>query len=200
MKGQHGLFLGLVSGFVGVLLFAASHTALAQGNFARLVISGGGLAEPVESTEPALLGFWSFSDFPTMQVAPPTVAGEGYAIERHSGHGPSAWDRLRYYPNASGVGGYLFYEGLLNGASRYDGQWYLVSAAGDAALRRILAEQTASGHALPEPYFLITVIGLLTLAVLAVELYIRFKQHAPLTPRYSYPSTAKTLNPWLPAQ
>lgn len=148
---------------LSILLFMPSPKIFAKGNFERIEVRGGGLARPVEIAEPALLGFFSFSEFYKMEIDPPQVSGEGYEILRYEGQGPSAWDHLRYYPNAKGTGGYVFYEGLLNGASEYDGKWYVASQAGDAAFRRVLANQAAGPSSTINFYLLVTVLVLVAL-------------------------------------
>ena len=121
-----------------LLFFAPS--ALAKGNFSKIVISGGHLTSDIEVTDPALLGFFSLSDFPNARVNEPLNVSQVYVISRggEENHAFKAWDRLLYYPNSNGPGGYIYYEGLLNGWSEYDGKWYIASTEGDAALRRLL--------------------------------------------------------------
>jgi len=61
------------------------------------------------------------------------------------------FDRLTYYPSASGERSSIFYEGLRisGGWSEYDGKWFYVTKAGDAAMRRLLKQLGAAPATLP---------------------------------------------------
>ncbi|MCZ2099888.1 MAG: hypothetical protein LC121_27220, partial [Anaerolineae bacterium] len=50
-----------------------------------------------------------------------------------------AFDAVRYYPNPDGGRGYVNYLGIINGSSEYDGKWFRANAAGEAALRAVIA-------------------------------------------------------------
>jgi len=54
---------------------------------------------------------------------------------------------LHYYPQSGGSGGYVYYDGLLNGSSEYDGNWFTASPEGDAAFRSLLTAQEATARA-----------------------------------------------------
>ncbi|MBL8098468.1 MAG: hypothetical protein JNK81_04765 [Anaerolineales bacterium] len=130
----------------GMLLYS-SRLATAKGNFVKITISGGQFTSEIDVTDPSLLGFFSFSDFPNARTQPPNNVGESFVITRYDGQNKDgtfhAWDMLHYYPNNSGSGGYVFYDGLINGLSEYDKQWYIASPEGDAAFRKILANQNS---------------------------------------------------------
>jgi len=101
----------------------ASITALAKGGFSFISIAGPGLKEPVRLTDPALTtDFFAFADFYQDKAKAPTDPGEGYEITRHyvDGTREILFDRLHYYPEA----GFVFYDGIENGESEYDGEWY----------------------------------------------------------------------------
>ena len=111
-----------------------------------LLSAGGNLGTEIEVTDTELFGFFSLSEFPTARIDKPEEPGKGFTILR-GGKNQGVFvpfDRLQYYPNLTGSGGFVFYEGLVNdeglisGWSEYDGQWYLASSVGDATLRRIL--------------------------------------------------------------
>jgi hypothetical protein len=115
----------------------ASITALAKGGFSFISIAGPGLKEPVRLTDPALTtDFFAFADFYQDKAKAPTDPGEGYEITRHyvDGGREIIFDRLHYYPGT----GFVFYDGLENGESEYDGEWYTaqpgIKTAFEAAL------------------------------------------------------------------
>lgn len=137
---------------VGAVIFGAlfmlPHVALAKGPFGRVMISGGQPPFEIATTDPALLAFFSFSEFHTSHIPAPQVAEPGYVVTRGwirvSGEF-EAVDRLRYYPSTTpGQRGYVFYEGLINGGSEYDQRWYWASTNGDEAMRRLIDSQQTS--------------------------------------------------------
>jgi len=140
-KGHQVVVAISVASFIIGMLLVSNQVAMAKGNFAKIVISGGRLTSEIEVTDPSLLGFFSFSDFPNAHAQKPKVSG-GYVITRYGQNDDGtfrAWDRLHYYPTATGSGGYVFYDGLINGQSEYDREWYTASPEGEMAFRRILA-------------------------------------------------------------
>jgi hypothetical protein len=124
-----------------LLLFFAP-PVFAKGNFSKIVVSGGSLTSDLVVTDPALMGFFSFSNFPDARTGKPQDINidDGYIVSRGGEENGvfEVWDRLAYYPNTDGAGGYIYYEGLVNGSSEYDGKWYIASIAGDVAMRRLL--------------------------------------------------------------
>jgi hypothetical protein len=52
----------------------------------------------------------------------PVNPGIGYEITRYyvEGSRESAFDKLHYYPET----GFVYYDGIVNGSSEYDGKWY----------------------------------------------------------------------------
>ena len=66
----------------------------------------------------------------------------------------------------------MFYDGIWNGYSEYDGKWFRASASGDAAFKLLLAERgvalaaslPATGGASPDWPVLLGVIAALILA------------------------------------
>src|SRR6185369_2409145 len=121
--------------------------------FGLVVISGGGLAADIEVTDRHLLDFGSFNDFSQSLIEAPADPGTGYIISRgwpNDAFTPFApWDRLRYYPGAAGQPGYVFYEGLVNGSSEYDGHWYRASANAEQYLLPLLAAQQRAASPAP---------------------------------------------------
>jgi hypothetical protein len=127
-----------------LMLLAFPRAASAKGPFGLVIISGGGLAADIEVTDRHLLDFFSFSDFYESRIEAPSAPGLGYVVSRGSTSGSGtfvAWDRLRYYPGADGQPGYVYYEGLVNGSSEYDGHWYRASANAEQYMLPLLAGQ-----------------------------------------------------------
>jgi hypothetical protein len=59
---------------------------------------------------------------------------------------------MHYYPSNTDTGGYVFYDGLIDGSSEYDGKWYIASTEGDLAFRRILATNNSTQKTLAQSY------------------------------------------------
>ncbi len=173
MKNYHKLTAAVMVLAIGIVLLS-SNPAMAKGTFAKLVISGGRLTSGIEVTDPALLGFMSLSDFSRAKTQRPDSVGDGYIVTRFEQDNAGvfiAWDRLRYYPNSSGSGGSIFYEGLINGASEYDQQWYLASPEADAAMRQVLATSTSNSPAPAQsilPFVVLATLMMAAILVLAV--------------------------------
>lgn len=128
---------------LSVWLAPAVHPALAKGPFAKIVISGPGLAEVATITDDRFmqaLSLGMFEDFHTSLQAP--ARGEGYELARYyqSDNGTfEVFDRLTYYPNPSGGRAYIFYNGLEgNGWSEYDGHWFYAKPNGEVAMQDLL--------------------------------------------------------------
>ncbi|HEU4325056.1 MAG TPA: hypothetical protein VFS21_18085 [Roseiflexaceae bacterium] len=141
---------GILLIVVGLLL--ATHPAHAKGPPDKAVISGPGIAGEHAITDAATLrdlGMGTLEDF-QQPLKPPAQAGAGYQIDRFFRGSASfqPFDRLVYYPPASGERGLIFYAGMSvvgSGASEYDGKWFHATAAGDAAMQRLL------GKLVPQP-------------------------------------------------
>ena len=73
---------------------------------------------------------------------PPSNPGIGYEIRRFyiDGRREIAFDRLHYYPDT----GFVFYDGIVNGSSEYDGDWYKASPNVADAFESVLLAQTPS--------------------------------------------------------
>ena len=124
----------------GLFSFSADF-ALAKGPFDRVTVSGGQIENAVEVSDPLLMDFFSLSIFHNAGIEQPQVEGEGYLVTRYFKEEDGSftpWDSLRFYPNKEETGGYVFYEGLVNGSSEYDGKWYLASYSGSSRLRQII--------------------------------------------------------------
>jgi hypothetical protein len=134
--------LALLSLVLGVLV--PSMGALAKGNFDYLTVKGPGITGEINITNPALTAdFFAFADFSQGSVPPPADPGQGYEVIRvyvemaNGKPSPTPFDRLHYYPYT----GYVFYNGIVNGSSEYDGKWYAANPSAEAPFRAALAER-----------------------------------------------------------
>ncbi|HEY7215449.1 MAG TPA: hypothetical protein VIC28_12515 [Thermoanaerobaculia bacterium] len=136
-----------------VLLLALFHHARAdaKGRFERVTVVVPGATAEIQVTDPELLDFFSFSRFPDQRLAAaPAIAIQAYIVTRGA-YTPDgvfrAFDRLHYYPSsAPGAPGHVYYDGLVNGWSEYDKQWYRASPQGDRAMSRFIAMQALRAH------------------------------------------------------
>jgi hypothetical protein len=113
----------LALGLTLLLTLLTSVTVFAKGSFAFITITGPNLKEPIRSTDPALTtDFFAFADFTHGIMKVPTNPGVGYEVTRYYNDGgrEAAFDHLHYYPET----GYVYFDGLVNGSSEYDGKWY----------------------------------------------------------------------------
>jgi hypothetical protein len=109
-------------GITFLVALLTSITAFAKGNFAFISITGSNLKEAVRSTDPALtMDFLAFFDF-SQKTEAPANPGVGYLITRYyiDSAQETAFDHLHYYPDT----GLVYYDGIVNGWSDYDGKWY----------------------------------------------------------------------------
>jgi len=111
---------------IGLALIATlliPFTAFAKGGFDFITITGPDLKGVVRVTDSRLTAdFFTFANFYEDKTRAPTDPGVGYEITRHYEQGMSnvIFDRLHYYPET----GFVFYDGIENGDSEYDGEWY----------------------------------------------------------------------------
>lgn len=103
-----------------------SQPAQAKGPFAKLVVYGEGTA--VEISTPSLLALDSFTDFVEPVRRAQSIPGAGfwiirYGLDEETGE-YRAFDRLRLVASPSLSSPYVYYEGLVDGWSEYDGKWY----------------------------------------------------------------------------
>lgn len=156
-------------------------SGLAKGNFAKVIVSGGGLISEIEITDPALLGFGSLMAIPNALNPAPQVTGEGYLITRYEQKSNGeyvAWDSLRYYPNTANGRGYVFYIGLVNGSSEYDGHWFYAVSSDEVLFQKIVHTQgTSSSEATATKSLLLLGLGLGLVATIAVVKYVLPKLH-----------------------
>lgn len=111
--------------FASALLAAMiiSISASAKGGFAFITIVGANLKETVRTADRELThDFFAFADFYRSMSDAPADPGVGYEITRYyiDNNREVAFDKLHYYPDT----GFVFYDGMVNGSSEYDGKWY----------------------------------------------------------------------------
>lgn len=129
---------------IALCLFIPSSMVLAQGNFDYLTVKGPGITGEINITNPALTDdFFAFADFSKGEVPAPADPGQGYEIVRvyvetvDDKPTVKPFDQLHYYPYT----GYVFYDGLVGGASEYDGKWYAANPSANEPFRAVLAER-----------------------------------------------------------
>jgi hypothetical protein len=127
------------------LLFSLifSVPAFAKGGFDFIAISGPNLKEAVRVADPALTeDFFAFANFYEDKTREPDDPGQGYEILRYyvDGNREIIFDRLHYYPET----GFVFYDGIENGESEYDGEWYTASSGIKTVFESALSIETGS--------------------------------------------------------
>ena len=141
----------LLTSFLAVFVLLMLTTSLALAwpdqppDFAT--ISGPGLVGSVKITNPdqlAALKLGALEDFDQGALAePPQVTGEGYQITRYFDGGSFNFASLRYYPDAAGGVGYLYFEDgpdLSGDHTPYHRHWLRARPEGEAALRQVLTQ------------------------------------------------------------
>ena len=148
----------LMLGMIFTLLLISFQPAYAKGQFSKITIQTADSSQPIDVSDPAFLNFWTFSDFTNGTTEAPQVIGPAYEITRWlpSGDGKTfaEWDRLRYYStseaNTDGRG-WIFYEGLINGSSEYDGKWFVATRNADALMESVNFPATVVNTLQPVP-------------------------------------------------
>jgi sugar lactone lactonase YvrE len=118
--------------------------AEAKGPADRITITGPGLAGELVIEDRATLDALSMGGLENFRLTLheiPANPGPGYELTRYYKDGDRFWpfDRVRYYPDLSGTKGYVFFIGIVNGSSDYDGKWFAASPPADRILRQTLA-------------------------------------------------------------
>jgi hypothetical protein len=127
-------------------ILVTSITAFAKGGFDFITITGPDLKASVRLTDTGLTeDFFTFANFYEDKTKAPADPGQGYEITRHYVQGVSdvVFDRLHYYPET----GFVFYDGIENGDSEYDGEWYTANPVIKTVFASALAVQ--AGGAAP---------------------------------------------------
>ena len=126
------------------MLFLPISLALAKGEFDYLTVKGPGITGEINITNPALTGdYFAFADFTQGPIDPPADPGQGYQIVRvyvetvDSKPTARPFDQLHYHPYT----GYVYYDGMVDGSSEYDGKWYAANPSAGEPFRAALAER-----------------------------------------------------------
>ncbi len=127
--------------FVTFLVFAVAVITTAKGPMDKINITTP-VGQTIEITDATLIepiSMAALEKFPD-SVTPPAVTGKGYELARafKDGNRYRIFDRVRYFP--VGEGGYVFYMGIENGSSEYDGKWFEASAEGVKAMNQIISQ------------------------------------------------------------
>ena len=125
-------------GLAVLLALTTILTVLAKGQFSFIAITGPGIDEEIRSTDSGLTtDFFAFADFYRDKVNAPAEPGPGYQITRYyiDGNREIAFDQLHYYPGT----GFVFYDGIVNGDSEYDDEWYSANPAIQTAFESAIA-------------------------------------------------------------
>lgn len=139
--------------------------ALAKEAPSKVTISGGDLPGEIEITGEGdalqALGTMYLEDHGTRtRTEPEGLSGDGYLITRFMDDSMTEgmqfipFDQVRFYSHPDGYSsGYIYYIGMVEGASEYDGLWFRATREGQAALENVLAfpEAEASSASEVEP-------------------------------------------------
>jgi hypothetical protein len=112
----------------------------AKGGFDYITVKGPGITGEITITDPALTAdFFAFADFSKGAIETPADPGQGYQIVRVYvvENKDQPFDQLHYYPYT----GYVYYDGLIAGASEYDGEWYAAIPAVGEPFQSALAQR-----------------------------------------------------------
>jgi hypothetical protein len=133
----------VVLGIAFVLSSMISGTVYAKGGFDFITITGPERKEGLRVTDTALTeDFFTFANFYEDKTQEPSDPGEGYEILRYyvDGNREMIFDRLHYYPET----GFVFYDGIENGESEYDGEWYQANPGIRTVFESALSNQAAA--------------------------------------------------------
>jgi hypothetical protein len=138
-----------------VLLAVFVQTAVAKGPMQIVGVAWPGSSETIWIEDPAILEHLSmaaFEDFYQAVEFPVKIpVSGGIEINRFYQENnlatPVHFDRLFYFRSTESEPGYVYYYGLVNGWSEYDGHWFRVKPKGEEVLLDVLKE---NGFEYPE--------------------------------------------------
>ena len=125
---------------LAIMLLTPAMFVFAKGDFSYITVKGPGIIGEINVTNPALTGdFFAFANFSLGPIDPPADPGQGYQVVRVYVEGTKdmPFDQLHYYPYT----GYVFYDGIVNGSSEYDGKWYAENPSANGPFRAVLADR-----------------------------------------------------------
>jgi len=138
--------------------------ASAKGPADKITITGPGLDEEIEITDPDVaeaLSMAIIEDF-RYTIDMPDRLGPGYELTRYfrlENGSYQPFDQIAYYPDLYGGSGYVHYLGMANGWSEYDGKWFRAQKSADEVMRQVLFEHGVllQANLVPvEPYLAVT--------------------------------------------
>jgi hypothetical protein len=135
------LFVGVTLAILLVLAVPAS----AKGIASLIEIEVPGLENTIRVE--GLDAVWDLSigqleDF-TQPLDAPADAGVGLYLTRYLSDNERdtyPFDNVVYFASQTGGRGYVYYLGMINGRSEYDGRWFQATPEGDAAISAVLAQ------------------------------------------------------------
>ena len=126
-------------GLLTFLVFVIVSIASAKGMADKITITtpNGQTFDVTDSRITEHISMAALEIFPN-SMAKPKVTDNGYELARafKDGNTYRIFDRVRYYP--VGRGGYVFYIGIENGWSEYDGKWFVASQGGVEAMNKVI--------------------------------------------------------------
>jgi hypothetical protein len=167
-------------GITLLLVLITATAALAKGNFSFITISGGNLKSELRITNPIFVeDYFAFADFLKDKARAPADPGMGFEIKRYylDQSREQAFDHFHYYPDT----GFVYYDGLVNGYSEYDGKWYTAKTGIKPAFENLLPIQASSPpQAAPPKVAALPITPLVITAGLAVIFLIVlwFRRHS----------------------
>jgi len=141
--------------FAGVLAAAALALlvapGLAKGPPQKVTIEGPGLAVPIEITDPATLeslGMTMLEDVDSKISGPGTLSAV-YLVTRYYQDGARyiPFDQVLYARQAESDRPLVYYVGIVNGWSEFDGRWFNATADGAAAMESVLGKAVVAASA-----------------------------------------------------
>ena len=129
---------------LAIMLLTPAMLVSAKGGFSYITVKGPGIIGEINVTNSALTSdFFAFADFSKGPIDPPADSGQGYQVVRvyvetvDGKPTDNPFDQLHYYPYT----GYVYYDGLVEGSSEYDGKWYAANPSANDPFRAALAER-----------------------------------------------------------
>ena len=149
--------------FLLLVLIVPLSVVFAQGDFTYVTIKGPGVTGEINVTNPALThDFLAFADFSKGAIPAPADPGQGYQVVRvyvKTVDGKPTdypFDQLHYYPYVGA--GYVYYDGVVEGSSEYDGKWYAANPAAEEPFRSALTQRALLAW-IPFAILLVILIG-----------------------------------------
>lgn len=134
----------LLAWLVSVAAWAAMVLPAAAKGMVQLVeIEIPGFYQPLRIEDEGLLADLSMGQLENFEasVSTPSQVGAGVVLTRYfldEGGREVPFDKLAFFSDLDGGPGYVYYLGIVNGSSAYDGRWFAATTTGAVALRQAL--------------------------------------------------------------